>query len=158
MDTLGNSALFRLVSFSDPCKYLSPQSHDSSRASFDFGHGFDLHCVLYGRLGSGVPGYTRIFLGGRWGIWDECFTFRAVFVEFNWAVKKEKQLLSSKGRGFSTLNSSKKNYNRGKWCSKSHFLSAESLLFFSCHMFDSCYKVGGSLLVIFMELHSGKLT
>ena len=41
-----------------------------SRASFDFGHGFDLHCVLFGRLGSGVPGYTRIFLGGRWGIWD----------------------------------------------------------------------------------------
>ena len=38
----------------------------SSHASFDFGHGFDLHCVLYGRLGSGVPGYTRIF-GGKMG-------------------------------------------------------------------------------------------
>ena len=65
---MGNSALFRLVSSSDPCKYPSPQSamtspDISSRASFDFGHGFDLHCVLFGRLGSGVPGYTRIFLG-----------------------------------------------------------------------------------------------
>ena len=173
----------------------------SSRASFDFGHGFDLHGMLYGRawvwgtwrfpgffwgkmgylewMGfSGEMRQTRcvvsdvlkwygtrrsfflidndLNLMGRkckhsywsWNsrikpVWYVCYQYnvqllyRAVFVKINWAVKKENQLLSSKGRRFYTLNSSKKNTMVGSDVPSPIFSPQRHA--FRCDMFDSCF-------------------